>query len=147
MKLPLAPLLKRPRLAALWAAEGCVAAAAVITLARGGGPRELLGAAAYLALCVAALLVPGPLLQRAAGALGLSPRRRRLALQLYLVLAAGAVAATLSTGRGWAAVVAVLLTGNALLALELESRGAFRVGAPPAEQGSAASRPQAPTPK
>lgn len=116
------PLHDRPRLALLWLAETCVAAAAVITLARGGGPRELLAAAAYLALCAGALLAPGALLRRAAAALGLTPGRRRLVLQLYLVLAAGAVAATLGSGRGWAAVVAILLTGNALLALELESR-------------------------
>lgn len=123
MKLPWG---ERHWLPALWLLEGCVAAGAVITLLRGGGPRDVLVASAYLGLCALALAVPGPLLRRAASTLGLSPERRRLALQLYLALAAAAVAATLGTSRGWAAVVAILLTGNALLTLEIEARAGAR---------------------
>ena len=47
---------------------------------------------------------------------------RRLALQSSLALAAAATVATLSTQRGWAAIVCILLVGNALWALELELR-------------------------
>jgi hypothetical protein len=119
MKLPWGD---RHWLPVLWLAEACIAAGAVVTLARGGAPRDMLLAVAYLALCAAALLLPGPLLRRVLRDLGLRPERRRLVLQLYLAVAAGAVAATLGTARGWAAVVAILLTGNALLTLELEAR-------------------------
>jgi len=112
----------RPWLPVLWLAEACIAAGAIVTLARGGAPRDMLVAIAYLALCAAALSLPGPLLRRALRGLGLRPERRRLVLQLYLAVTAGAVAATLGTQRGWAAVVAILLTGNAILTLELEAR-------------------------
>jgi hypothetical protein len=119
MKLPWGD---RPWLPVLWLAEACIAVGAVVTLARGGAPRDMLVAVAYLILCAAALSLPGPLLRRALTGLGLGAERRRLVLQLYLAVAAGAVAATLGTQRGWAAVVAILLTGNAILTLELEAR-------------------------
>jgi NhaP-type Na+/H+ or K+/H+ antiporter len=125
MKLPRGD---RHWLLALWLVEACVAAAAVLTLARGGAPRDLLLTLAYFALCALALTLPGPALRRAAAALGMPPQRRRLVLQLYLALAAAAVAATLGTARGWAAVVAILLMGNALLTLEVESRAGEQRG-------------------
>jgi hypothetical protein len=109
-------------LPALWFVEACIAVGAVVTLVRGGTPRDMLAAVGYLALCAAALALPGAGLRGIMSGLGVGVRRRRLVLQLYLALAAGAVAATLGTGRGWAAVVAILLTGNALLTLELEAR-------------------------
>jgi len=127
MKLPWGD---RHWLPALWLIEACIAVGAVVTLARGGAPRDMLRAVAYLALCAAALALPGAALRSAAGAIGLSAPRRRLVLQLYLALAAAAVAATLGTARGWAAVVAILLTGNALLTLELEARAEEDVAAP-----------------
>lgn len=113
---------RRPWLVALWAAEACLAAGAVVTLARGGSPRDMAATIVYLALCAGALLLPGEVLRRATAAMGLRPERRRLVLQLYLALSAAAVAACLGTARGWMAIVAILLTGNALLALEMEAR-------------------------
>jgi hypothetical protein len=106
----------------LWMVEACVAVGAVLTLARGGSPGDMVLTIAFLFLCGATLTLPGPALRRLMAAVRLSPTRRRLVLQLYLALAAAAVAGTLGTARGWAAVLAILLTGNALLALELESR-------------------------
>ncbi len=122
---------KRPRsrrtwLAALWTVEACFATGAVVTLARGGSPGDMVAATLFLALCAAALTLPGAVLRRAAAALGLGPARRRLVLQLYLALAAAAVAAALGTAHGWAATVAILLTGNALLTLEMEARAPDR---------------------
>jgi hypothetical protein len=109
-------------LPALWLAEACIAVGAVATLARGGTPRDMVMVIGFLALCAAALVLPGAALRRLMNGLGVGAQRRYFVLQLYLALAAGAVAATLGTARGWAAVVAILLTGNALLALELEAR-------------------------
>jgi hypothetical protein len=109
-------------LPALWFAEACIAVGAVVTLARGGTPRDMVAAVGYLALCAAVLALPGAALRRIMSSVGVGARRRRLVLQLFLALAAGAVAAALGTGRGWAALVAILLTGNALLTLELEAR-------------------------
>jgi hypothetical protein len=106
----------------LWIVEACVAIGAVLTLVRGGSPRDMVLTIAFLFFCGAALILPGPILRRVMAAVRLSPSRRRLVLQLYLALAAAAVAGTLGTARGRAAVVAILLTGNALLTLELESR-------------------------
>ncbi len=120
---------ERRWIAALWTVEACIAAGAVVTLARGGGPRDMLGTIGFLVLCAVALTVPGEVLCRALSALSLDPGRRHLALQLYLALAAAAVAAALGTTRGWAAIVAILLTGNALLTLELEARDTAGVDA------------------
>ena len=116
------PWRERRWVMALWTVEGCIAAGALVTLARGGGPRDMLATTGFLVLCAVALTLPGELLGRAMSALNLDGERRRLALQLYLALAAAAVAAALGTARGWAAIVAILLTGNALLTLELEAR-------------------------
>lgn len=121
------PWRERRRLVALWAIEGCIAAGAVVTLARGGGPGDMVSTIGFLVLCVVALTVPGELLGRAMSALSWNFARRRLALQLYLALAAAAVAAALGAAHGWAAIVAILLTGNALLTLELDARGATDV--------------------
>lgn len=112
----------RPWLLALWIAEACIAVGAVVTLARGGAPRDMLATIGYLGLCAVALALPGAVIRRALRAFGVGAERRRLVLQLYLALAAATVAATLGTARGWAAVVAILVTGNALLTLELEAR-------------------------
>jgi hypothetical protein len=119
---------ERRGLAALWAVEACIAAGAVLTLVRGGAPRDMLATVAYFALCAACLALPGAGLRRALSAAGLSVERRRLVLQLYLAFAAAAVAAALGTARGWAAIVAILLTGNALLTLELDARGEVEQG-------------------
>ena len=119
MKLPWGD---RRWLPVLWLIEACIAAGAVVTLARGGAPRDMLVTTAYFALCGVTLVLPGLGLRLIVTALGLSPRRRLLVLQLYLALAAAAVAAMLGTAHGWAGVVAIMLTGNALLTLELESR-------------------------
>jgi hypothetical protein len=109
-------------LPALWLAEACIAVGAVATLARGGTPRDMVMVIGFLSVCAAALVLPGAALRRLMNGLGVGAQRRYFVLQLYLALAAGAVAATLGTARGWAAVLAILLTGNALLALELEAR-------------------------
>jgi hypothetical protein len=106
----------------LWLIEACIAGGAVTTLARGGTPRDMLVTTAYFALCGVALTLPGLGLRLIVTALGISSRRRQLVLQLYLALAAAAVAAMLGTAHGWTAVGAIMLTGNALLTLELESR-------------------------
>jgi hypothetical protein len=106
----------------LWIVEACVAGGAVLTLARGGSPGDMVLTIAFLFLCGATLTLPGPALRRVMVAARLSASRRQLVLQLYLALAAAAVAGALATARGWAAVVAILVTGNALLTLELESR-------------------------
>ena len=119
MKLPRGD---RPWLPVLWLAEACIAAGAVVTLARGGAPQDMLATIGYLGLCAASLALPGAVIRRALTALGVEAERRRLVLQLYLALAAAAVAAALGTARGWAAVVAILVTGNALLTLEVEAR-------------------------
>lgn len=119
---------ERRWVAALWVVEICIAAGAVLTLARGGAPRDMLVTIGYLALCAACLTVPGSVLRWALAAVGLGAERRRLVLQLYLALAAAAVAAALGTSRGWAAIVAIMLTGNALLTLELEGRRRAEAG-------------------
>lgn len=123
------PWRERRWVVALWTIEACIAAGAVVTLARGGGPRDMLRTIGFLVLCAVALTVPGEVLRRALSALGLDYGRRHLALQLYLALAAAAVAAALGTAHGWAAIVAILLTGNALLTLELEARDTAGVDA------------------
>jgi hypothetical protein len=122
------PSSDRRRVAALWVAEACMAAGAVVTLARGGSPREMVAAIAYFGLCAAALSLPGHLLLAAAAALQLPPSRRRSLLQAYLAVAAAGVAAMLGTAHGFAAAVAILLTGNALLTLEMEARATAQGG-------------------
>ena len=107
-------------LLALWCAEGSAAAAALWTLSHGHHPGDMIRVLAYLLLCAAALLTPGHVLR--AGLRGAAPRRRRSALQLFLALSAAGVAASLSTGHGWAAIVCILLLGDALWALELDLR-------------------------
>jgi len=116
----------RRRVAALWVAEACLAAAAVLTLVRGGTPLQMVALATYLLLCAAAFALPGRLLVRGFAVLHLAADRRRDLLQLYLALAAAGVAAMLGTAHGWAAAVAGLLTGNALLTLEMEARAEAR---------------------
>ena len=121
---------RRWRLFLLWYIEACVAGAAVLALAEGAGPRALLAALAYFLLCGVALALPAHILRLLMMALRVPPARRRLALQLFLAYAAAATAATLSTQRGWAAIVCILLIGNALWALDLELREETAENAP-----------------
>ncbi len=111
---------------ALWYIESCLAFAAVWALLGDRTPRTFLEAAAFLLLCGAALTLPAHVLR--AGMLRRDVRgaRRIKTLEVLLVLAAGGVAAALSTAHGWAAIVCILLVGNALWALELEGRAARR---------------------
>jgi len=113
---------RRWRLFLLWYIEACAAGAAVWALTEDARPRALLTALAYLLLCGAALALPAHILRLLVTALRASPAYRRLALQLFLAFAASATAAALSTARGWAAIICILLVGNALWALELELR-------------------------
>ena len=106
----------------LWYVEACAAGAAIWALADGGRPHTLLTALAYLLLCGATLALPAHVLRVLLMALPVSAAYRRLALQLFLAFAAAATSATLSTDRGWAAIICILLIGNALWALELELR-------------------------
>jgi hypothetical protein len=111
---------------ALWYAEACLAVAAVWAELSDRAPHTLLEVVAFLLLCGAALTMPArtlrALLMRGRVRGGLRLR----GLELFLVLAAAGTAAALSTAHGWAAVVCILLVGNALWALELEWRAAHR---------------------
>jgi len=109
---------------ALWYAESCLAFAGVWTLMSDHTPRTFLAAAAFMLLCGAALTVPAHALRAALVRAGAGARLR--VLEAFLVLAAGGAAAALSTAHGWAAIFCILLIGNALWALELESRAAKR---------------------
>jgi hypothetical protein len=112
----------------LWYLEVCVLGGALWALLGGGRPRDALAAAACLALCGAAGALPGAVLLVAADGLHLGRRGRGVLLHAYLAVAAGAVAATLSTGRAWGAAVAVLATGNAIWAIEIDARRAAQAG-------------------
>jgi len=112
----------RWRLLLLWYVEACTAGAAFWALAEDARPRALLAALAYFLLCGAALALPAHILRLFLTTLRARPAYRRLALQLFLAFAAAATTATLSTERGWAAIVCILLVGNALWALELDLR-------------------------
>lgn len=109
----------RWQLSLLWYLE---AGAAFWALAEDARPCALLTALDYFLLCGAALALPAHILRLLLTTLRLPPAYRRLALQLFLAFAAAATSATLSTERGWAASVCILLVGNALWALELELR-------------------------
>jgi hypothetical protein len=113
---------QRWRLSLLWFVEACAVGAAFWALAEDPRPHALLTALAYFLLCGAALVVPAHMLRLLLTALPVSPAYRLLALQLSLAFAAATTTAALSTERGWAAIVCILLVGNALWALELELR-------------------------
>jgi hypothetical protein len=115
-----------PWVYALWYAESCLAFAGVWTLMSDRTPRTLVEVAAFLLLCGAALTVPAHALRAALLRGGAGAATRLRTLEVFLVLAAGGAAAALSTARGWAAIVCILLVGNALWALEMESRAAKR---------------------
>ncbi|HZL63744.1 MAG TPA: hypothetical protein VFD50_02190 [Thermoleophilia bacterium] len=115
---------RKPWVYALWYVESCLAFAAVWALVSDRTPRTFLDVAAFLLLCGAALTVPAHALRAALLRAGAAVRLR--VLEVFLVLAAGGAAAALSTARGWAAIVCILLVGNALWALEMESRAAKR---------------------
>jgi NhaP-type Na+/H+ or K+/H+ antiporter len=113
---------RRWRLILLWYVEGCAAGAGVWTLTHDARPQTFVAAFAYFLLCGAALALPAHILRHLLTTAGVPPAYRRLALQLLLAFAAAATAATLSTAQGWAAIVFILLVGDALWALELELR-------------------------
>jgi NhaP-type Na+/H+ or K+/H+ antiporter len=113
---------RRWKLFLLWYAEACVALAAIWALSQGADLPGVARAFAYLLVCGVALGIPGHALRLGLARLGVPPARRRAALQILLALAAALTAATLGTARGWAAIVFILLTGNALWALEMEAR-------------------------
>ena len=115
---------RKPWIYGLWYAESCLAFAAVWALMSDHAPRTFLEVAAFMLLCGAALTVPAHALR--AALLRASAAVRLRGLEVFLVLAAGGAAATLSTAHGWAAIVCILLVGNALWALEMESRAAKR---------------------
>jgi hypothetical protein len=114
----------------VWYVEACVAVAALWTLFGGGRARDALAAAAYLVLCGAAAGLPGSLLLGLAARTKVPARGRRWLLHVYLAVAAGAVAGLLATGRGWSAAVAILMTGNAIWAIEADARRTARAGGP-----------------
>ena len=120
------PAGRKPWIYALWYAESCLAFAGVWTFMSDRTPRTFLEVAAFLLLCGVALSVPALALRAALLHVGAGARARIRSLEAFLVLAAGGAAAALSTARGWAAIVCILLVGNALWALELESRAARR---------------------
>ncbi len=111
----------------VWYMEACVLGGAVWALLGGGRWQEAFAAAGYLALCGAAAALPGSALLGLAERLRLSAGWRQRVLHLYLALAGGAVAALLGNGRGWSAAIAILLTGNALWAIEADARRTARV--------------------
>jgi hypothetical protein len=113
---------RKPWIYALWYAESCLAFAAVWALMGDRAPRTFLEVAAFLLLCGAALTVPAHALRAALLRAGGGVRLR--VLEVFLVLATGGSAAALSTAHGWAAMVCILLVGNALWALEMEGRAA-----------------------
>ena len=115
---------RKPWIYGLWYAESCLAFAAVWALMSDHAPRTFLEVAAFMLLCGAALTVPAHALRAALLRTGAAVRLR--VLEVFLVLAAGGAAAALSTARGWAAIVCILLVGNALWALEMEARAAKR---------------------
>jgi hypothetical protein len=106
----------------LWYAEACLAASALWSLSRGSSPLVALSSFAFLMACGVALAIPCHVLRLAMLVAGASPRLRRVAMQLLLAVSASATAAALSTERGWAAIICILLVGDALWALDLELR-------------------------
>jgi hypothetical protein len=120
------PGTRRPWLYALWYCEGCLAAAAIWALLSDRAPATLVQATAFLILCGAALAVPAHALRTLLIRRGARDGVRVRLLEAFLVLAAAGTAAALSTAHGWGAIVCILLIGNALWALELESRAAKR---------------------
>jgi hypothetical protein len=117
----------------VWYIELCAAAAAVGSLLTHRSPQQALAVFIYLAACGAALTMPGHLARAATATWHLSPTATSRVLRGYLVIAAGLVAAFLSTARGWWALIAILLVGNALWALSASEREAQRVTRPPTE--------------
>ena len=117
---------RKPWVYGLWYAESCLAFAGVWALMSDRTPRTFLEVAAFLLLCGAALAVPAHALRAALLHAGAGAAVRLRVLEVFLVLAAGGAAAALSTAHGWAAILCILLIGNALWALEMESRAAKR---------------------
>jgi hypothetical protein len=107
---------------ALWYLEGCLAVAAIWAVTHHAAPLATVPPFMFLLACGVALAIPFHAVRMGMMAAGLGARARRLALQLFLALSAAATAATLSVQQGWAAIIFILLVGNALWALELELR-------------------------
>jgi hypothetical protein len=107
---------------ALWYLEACAMVAALYTVARGGLPQDMLAPLLFLVACGTALALPAHALRLGLTALAASAGTRRLALQLFLAICAAATAASLSVQQGWAAIICILLVGDALWALELDLR-------------------------
>jgi len=106
----------------VWSLESLAAFAAMWALTHSRSLDSFLITFAYLLGCAAALTVPGHALRALAARLGLSWPSTRAVLQALLVIAAGMIVAAVSTDRWWWTIAAILLTGNALWALELHER-------------------------
>ncbi len=106
----------------LWSVEVLAAGAAIWALTHSRSLESFVVTFVYLLGCAAALTVPGHALRALAARLGLSQPRTRAVLQALLVIAAGMVVAAVSTDRWWWTIAAILLTGDALWALELHER-------------------------
>ena len=126
----LAHLRARLWLYVTWYLLACLAAAGFWAQDHGGGLAALVAAFAYLVACSAAFTLPGLFVERLALALELTPERQRIVLLVILIAAAGLVAGTLTTNALWGTPPFILLSGNALWALdtldgriEAESRG------------------------
>jgi hypothetical protein len=117
---------RKPWVYALWYVESSLAIAGVWALMSDRAPRTLLDVATFLLLCGAALTLPAHALRAALLRFGAGSAVRIKMLEATLVLAAGGAAAALSAAHGWAAILCILLIGNALWALEAESRAAKR---------------------
>jgi hypothetical protein len=113
----------RWRVFALWYVEICLMVAALWALVHRATPASMVAPFAFLVLCGAVLALPSHALRLAMAAVGLRPSHRRLGLQFLLAFAAAATAASLSTQHGWAAIVSILLIGNALWGLDLDLHG------------------------
>jgi hypothetical protein len=102
----------------LWYAMGCLAGAAVWGIYAHRTPTQVVVAVIYLLACGLVLFAPGMAIERGALAARLTSRRQRTLLLVLLVVAAGLVIATMSTGRLWWTPLFILLTGNAIWSLD-----------------------------
>ncbi|MGO8685099.1 MAG: hypothetical protein ACLQUT_11050 [Thermoleophilia bacterium] len=114
-----------------WYIELCAAAAAVGSLMTHRSPQQVLATFIYLAAGGAALTMPGHFVRIAVAAWQISPATTSRVLRGYLVVAAGFVIAFLSTARGWWAIIAILLVGNALWSLWVSERETETAARPP----------------
>jgi len=106
----------------------CLAVGAVWGFSHGRSLEAVIRATIYLLLCGFALLFPGHLLRLLLDARYATGPRRLLVMQVYLAICAALIVATIAGQLGWLAPIAVLASGNALWALELEERAAKTSG-------------------